>query len=296
MLSKVRNAFHLATSRDPRAPIVLRERLMYHASTRWIVQLQEWLRAKFGQRDAAGYLKMQKRTYELYASADRVTPGHIAGDHVAGSWQEHDQWPDYEEYLMRYVPRTAEWVALEYGCGPGRNLRRWSDWFKRIDGVDISQQNLENARAFVRGIIPAEKQPKLYVTTGSDCGDAAKGAYDFAFSTICLQHICVHEVRRSIFASIFACLRPGGRFSAQMGYGLPSPDTVPYEANFYQATGTNRSCDVAVGSPEVIERDLASLGFTGFESWIRPVGPGDCHPNWIFFTATKPLASSASPP
>lgn len=263
---------------------------MYRASTRWVVQLWDRLRALVGQRDAAGYLEMQKSTYELLAKADRVTPGNIDGDFVAGSWREHDAWPDYEEYLMRYVPRGAEWVALEYGCGPGRNLRRWSSWFKRIDGVDISAQNLANARAFVTGEIEAAKQPNLYVTTGRDCGDAPAGAYDFAFSTICLQHICVHEVRRSIFASIFRCLRPGGRFSAQMGYGLPSPETVAYEANFYQATGTNRDCDVAVGSPAEIERDLTSLGFTGFESWIRPVGPGDRHPNWIFFTATKPAA------
>jgi SAM-dependent methyltransferase len=288
MLQKLRTFFRLANSRDPRARIALRERLLYRPSTAWIVRLWDQLRARVGQRDAAGYLKMQKSQYELFASADHVTPGCIQGDFVAGSWQEHDQWPDYEEYLMRHVPREAGWVALEYGCGPGRNLRRWSSWFKRIDGVDISAQNLANARAFVSGVIPADKQPNLYLTAGSDCGDAPPGAYDFAFSTICLQHICVHEVRRSIFASIFRCLRAGGRFSAQMGYGVPSPRTVPYDANYYQAAGTNRECDVAVGSPEEIQRDLAGLGFVNFESWIRPVGPGDCHPNWIFFTATKP--------
>lgn len=155
--------------------------------------------------------------------------------------------------------------------------------------MDISAQNLKNAGAFVTGQIPPEKEPKLFLTEGRDCGDAEPGAYDFAFSTICLQHICVHEVRQSIFASLYRCLKPGGRLSAQMGFGVPSPETVPYEADFYAASGTNRGCDVAVSDPSQIEGDLAKIGFQSFESWIRPVGPGNRHPHWIFFTAVKPL-------
>ena len=36
-----------------------------------------------------------------------------------------------------------------------------------------------------------------------------------------------------------------------------------------------------------IERDLTAVGFAAFKYWIRPTGPGDTHPHWIFFTAVK---------
>lgn len=291
MLKKFLTFLRLAISRDPRDRIALRHKWVNHPRLDWMIKTWNRWRASARQQDAPSYLKMQKREYDLFASADRVSAGHIDGDYVAGSWKEHNEWRDYEEYLMRYVPREAGWVALEYGCGPGRNLQRWADWFKRIDGVDIAAENLKNARSFVAGILPPEKQPKLFLTDGNDCGDAEPGAYDFAFSTICLQHICVHEVRQSILASLFRCLRPGGRLSIQMGFGVPSPHTVSYEENHYQATGTNRNCDVAIASPEQVERDLTAIGFRDFESWVRPVGPSDCHPNWIFFTARKPERS-----
>jgi SAM-dependent methyltransferase len=246
------------------------------------------MRARILQHDANDYLEMQRRTFELMAGADEVKPGNIDGDYVAGSWRQHDAWEDYETYLMKSVPGGGSWIAIEYGCGPGRNIRRWTDRFARIDGVDIAQTNLDNASAFLEGQIASTKIPHLFLTEGRNCGDAPKSYYDFAFSTICLQHICVWEVRFDIFRSLFECLKPGGRLSIQMGFGKPSPDTVPYHCNHYEAHSTNRACDVEVADPKQIEEDLVKIGFECFEYWIRPVGPGDCHPNWIFFTATKP--------
>jgi hypothetical protein len=72
-----------------------------------------------------------------------------------------------------------------------------------------------------------------------------------------------------------------------MGYGKNSPNTVPYYVNFTSALTTNRGCDVEVRSPEQVRDDLVAAGFAEFEYWIRPTGPGDTHPNWIFFTAVK---------
>ena len=189
---------------------------------------------------------------------------------------------------MQYVPKDESWLAIEYGCGPGRNILHWTKRFARIDGVDISAVNLENVKRYVADLLPPEKMPLLYQTKGMDCADAARNYYDFAFSTICLQHICVHEIRYSIFKSLFECLKPGGRISFQMGYGSPSPDTVPYEENFYQALGTNRGCDVEIRDYKLLHADLEKIGFQNLEHWIRPVGPGDMHPSWIFCTGLKP--------
>ena len=290
MITKLRKFVHLVASDEAQDRIRLDRRLGELPGVRTLWSFWKQTRARLTQRSAGDYVRMQKQTFNLFASADQVTSGDIGGDFVAGSWREHDAWADYETYLMKYVPREPVWVALEYGCGPGRNLRRWSTRFARIDGVDIAAKNLENARAFLQGQIDPAKMPNLYLTEGMNCGDAPQAAYDFAFSTICLQHICVHEVRLAILRSLFECLKPGGRLSAQMGFGSPSPATVPYHENHYAATSTNRDCDTEVADAGQISADLAGIGYVEFEHWIRPPGPGDCHPNWIFFTATKPRA------
>jgi SAM-dependent methyltransferase len=243
--------------------------------------------ARLTQRNSFDYLRMQNQFYELAASADHVSPGTIEGDFVVGSWKLHDSWPDYETYLLKYVPAEPVWTALEYGCGPGRNIRRFAGRFARIDGVDISRQNLINAERFLSTEIPREKMPKLFLTKGADVGDAPLGSYDFCFSTICLQHICVWEVRFSILKSLFGALKSGGRISIQMGYG-PATRAKAYDANHVVAGSTNSYCDVDVQNPAQVEEDLTRIGFRDFEYWLRPPGPGDTvHQNWIFFTAVK---------
>ena len=237
----------------------------------------------------AGYLRMQKTIYEAGAGLDKVGSGEISGDHVVGSWKQHDDWVDYEDYLMRYIPESSELVALEYGCGPGRNIRRWSNRFKRIDGVDISKKNLDNAHVFLKNQISLEKKPNLYLTQGANCGAAPLNSYDFAFSTICLQHICVHKIRYSILQSLYDCLKQSGRLSIQMGYGDAIHTNVSYYENNYSAMATNGACDVKIKDPTEVAKDLKDIGFVDLEFWIRPVGPGDKHPNWIFFTAVKPI-------
>ncbi len=283
MIKKLSKFFRLLRSQDPRDKIFLERRLSAVPAIGLVLRNWQRLAAAMGQRSAQDYVRMQKRTYELYASADKVTPGSIDGDYVVGSWKAHDEWADYDAFLMKHVPRDESWVALEYGCGPGRNLRRWSSIFARIDGVDISQKNLENARIFTRGAIPAAKQPNLHLTQGMDCGGAQKNNYDFAFSTICLQHICVYEVRFSILKSLFSCLKPGGRLSIQMGFGVPSPSTVGYHENFVAAPDTNRSADVAIASADEVRADLSGLASLRLNAGSGP---------WVPVTFTRTGYSS----
>jgi SAM-dependent methyltransferase len=244
---------------------------------------------KFREAEIDDYVKMQRKYYIRNARKSSVVPGNLVDDQVVGSWKEHDEWLDYETYMMKYVRPEDGLVALDFGCGPGRNIRRWTDWFKRIDGADISKTNITNARVFLRDQLSDKKSPNLYVTNGTDCGDAKSNVYDFVFSTVCLQHICSHSVRFQILSDIYRVLKPGGRISVQMGYGSPSPMTVGYFEDNFSAEATNRSCDTEISDPSEPKSDFDRIGFIRFESWIRPVGPGDIHPNWIFLTATKPV-------
>ena len=73
----------------------------------------------------------------------------------------------------------------------------------------------------------------------------------------------------------------------EMGYGKSKQNSVGYHENYFNAIGSNGSKDTRIEDPNEIKKDLEKIGFKEFEYWIRPVGPGDDHSNWIFFTATK---------
>lgn len=262
---------------------------------RWIKLKIHMLARKIGllpaAQDGAGYLAMQKAQYDLAASIAQVKPGEVRGDYVAAmDWPLQNRYPDYENYILKYVPKDASWVALEYGCGPGRNLRNWASRFQRIDGVDISAINLGNAKTYCADL-PESKRPRLFLTQGADVGDADKNYYDFCFSVICLQHISLYEVRRQIFASIFSALKSGGRLAFQMGFStVPISGTVEYLDNYYQAPVTNGGCDVRVASADQLIGDLKALGFVNIEATVRPVSNElkGVFPEWIFVNAAKP--------
>jgi ubiquinone/menaquinone biosynthesis C-methylase UbiE len=102
-----------------------------------------------------------------------------------------------------------------------------------------------------------------------------------------MQHICVYKIRYNYFKEFYRVLKPGGHITIQMGYGTPSRMTVDYYDDYYDAKATNRGCDTNISDYKQLEKDLLSIGFKNFKYYIRPTGPGDCHPNWIFFNAQK---------
>jgi ubiquinone/menaquinone biosynthesis C-methylase UbiE len=225
------------------------------------------------------YTKMQLNQYNSLASSwseqDR--------DWVVGSFDAHNNWVDYEN-LFKDFENKSQMIGLDFACGPGRNLVRYRDTFKRLDGVDISSVNIEKVNGYTsnNGV-----QCNLYVNNGVDLSIIESDIYDFVMSVIAMQHICVYDIRYSIMKDMYRVLKPGGAIAIQMGYGSPSPMTVGYYENYYDAQGTNRTCDVCIETPEQLEKDLLEIGYKNFQYIIGPVGPGDVHPNWIYFNAYK---------
>ena len=202
---------------------------------------------------------------------------------VVGSFDSHNVWPDYENLFQR-LENQSELVGLDFACGPGRNIVKYNGRFKRLDGVDISPVNIGKAQSYTsnRGI-----ETVLYTSTGTDISVVPSNEYDFVMSTIALQHICVYDIRYSIMKDIHRVLKDGGIFTAQMGFGSPSPQTVGYYENYYDAESSNRACDVCIETTEQLQKDLFEIGFKDFHYVIGPVGPGDIHPNWIYFSSIK---------
>ena len=155
---------------------------------------------------------------------------------------------------------------------------------------------------------------KLYVSNGIDCGITPSNHYDLVFSTIVLQHICVHSTRYSIKENIYRILRPGGIFSFQMGFdnseiaidtaakqdgGLGVTDgcrdvnktkqegQALYHEDKTDALSTNSNHDVRITDPKDVINDLKKIGFTEIEYKITHSWQDNAHEYWIWFKAKK---------
>jgi len=228
------------------------------------------------------YLAMQNNYYDEYASQWSLN----FRDPVVGSYDAHNAWSDYDNFLFKDF-NTLGLNALEYGCGPGRNLVKFSSRFARVDGVDISSVNIEKAKINLEhnGIYGSN----LYVTSGDNISMVDNDVYDVVFSVICFQHICSHEIRFNILKDIHRVLKPGGKLCFQMGYGGKGEiPTAGYFDNVFDAVSTNGHADVSITDETDIQQDLVEkIGYINYRSDIKETGPGDNHRNWIWVQVEK---------
>ena len=239
--------------------------------------------------DPQQYTQMQQTHYDWEASQWSLDNR----DPVVGSFDAHNGHADYE-YLFVDIPDATRKIALDFACGPGRNLVQHRARFAKYDGVDISQTNLDKARIWLTHNGVANDAVALYKCNGRDLSDIPDASYDVITSTIALQHICVHEIRFGYFQEFFRVLKEGGQISCQMGIGPKYlGQSVDYHANFWDALATNGACDTRVEDPKQLSDDLEKIGFVDFKYYIRPVGPGGSHANWIFFSARKTALQQA---
>lgn len=214
-------------------------------------------------------------------------------NHVVGWYNEHNAFTDYDTVLFDGLETKGK-VILEYGCGPARNIIKFSDpkWgFTRIDGVDISQTNITNGwsninDSFRQGVLSPDvdhsEQPNLWQNDGCHLDMIADAAYDIVFSVITMQHVLSHPIRQIIYSEINRVLKPGGFFTAQMGFGSGHPRSVDY----YHVGSVHEDKDVRVESAEALEADLAEVGLNNFRYQLRTTCH-DEHPQWIWFQCQK---------
>jgi len=239
------------------------------------------------------YISMQKNHYEKEANRWSLTNKNP----VVGGYNLHNNWPDYDKFLFKDID-TSNMIAIDYGTGPGRNIIKFFDKFKKIDGVDISPKNIENAKINLQNF--GITNSNLFVCDGEST-PCFNETYDLWFSVICLQHIACYEIRFNILSDACRILKRGGFICFQMGYGgrdLQGSNykvysknnvinTAGYFDNHYDAKTTNGFHDVTVENESQIIGDLKKIGFDNISFDIRPTGPGCSHKQWIFVRGEK---------
>ena len=123
---------------------------------------------------------------------------------------------DQAKYLERWVYRGIDFMSarrvLEIGCGVGAQTKILLERFPRlqIDGVDLSESQLAQARHYLRREI-SDGRVRLFHADASDLTILGRAKYDGAFLCWFLEHVpkpgpVLSEARR--------LLKPGARLYA----------------------------------------------------------------------------------
>lgn len=228
------------------------------------------------------YAKMQKSYYN------------VRYEEMYENHRRHDTNPDYKNILLKRLNDTPELLknemALDFGCGQGRNVSNMILWypniFKQVDGVDIAEKNISICWENLKNEVGNKCKYNFYTNNGLDLQELKDNTYKFVMSTIVFQHICVYETRFLLMSEIFRIMKEGGIFSLQMGYGNGHKHTANYYDNIYDATTTNSGYDVKIIDENNLINDLKDIGFKNITYQISK-SDFDGHEKWIYIEAIK---------
>jgi SAM-dependent methyltransferase len=240
--------------------------------------------------DVERYRQMQRTYYSSIPADDDQMKGS-----VVGCYEEHEKYP-YEKYLLHFCEPGQEKLALDFGCGPGRMIRRMAPWFKRVDGVDISPTCIITADRWCADL---PNRPKLYVNDGVVLDGVPSDTYDLLYSTIAFHHINSYVVRMSLLREMLRVLKPGGQIAIQMFYTTTPREQwaqhTDWRESNHDAPQTNGYFDVRITPTNIIDvmADLKDLGYVDTDYVIAPYPPpphpkGLSETHFVFIYGRKP--------
>lgn len=143
--------------------------------------------------------KIEKVDFDQYAGVYEKT----LEEDLKFFGEENSYFAEYKIKLIKGLLSSAPKNILEYGCGIGRNIRFFKEYFPEanVDGCDISDKSLEIAQ---------KENPEVKFNLISDnFVNENAGKYDLIFVS-CVFHHIEPSLRNGAIINIYKLLKPKG--------------------------------------------------------------------------------------
>lgn len=169
--------------------------------------------------------------------------------------------------LLRHIDATAPYAILDFGCGPGRDLQRFTELGHHATGLDGAAEFV--AMAHAHSGCPVWQQNFLDLQLPA-------AYFDGIYANAVLFHIPTQELPR-VLRQLHAALKPGGvLFSSN-----PRGDN---------REGWNRERYGAFHDLDHWRGYLHDAGFHEIEHYYRPAGLPRAQQPWLASVWRKPAA------
>lgn len=150
--------------------------------------------------------------WEQFGRKDPLWAALTWKDKSEGRWSADEFFRNGEIVVANLLHRAAELGieiprnrALDFGCGPGRLTQALAAHFGSVDGVDIAQQMIANARRFNR----YGDRCRYHVNRSADLQRFDDASFTFVCSLLVLQHM-KPELARGYIQEFMRVLAPSG--------------------------------------------------------------------------------------
>lgn len=167
--------------------------------------------------------------------------------------------------LLQHIAVPPPYTILDFGCGPGRDLKAFADLGHRAVGVEGTPRFVAMAREYSG--CPVWQQDFLAL-------DLPAAHFDGVFANAALFHVPAMALPR-VLTQLHATLKAGGVLFSSNPHGH---DEEGWQAGRYGA----------YHHPESWRRYLGAAGFVEIEHYYRPAGLPRAQQPWFASVWRKP--------